>query len=331
LTGAALGLVVAAAVLHASWNAFAKRAQDQLVFLWMSLSLATLLLVPWAAWVAAVQGVSRSALPFTMATIAIHAVYFWTLSRAYRAGAFSHVYPIARGLGVALVPILAAPVLEEHVSVGGAIGVGLVILGVVARHWLTAHSPPEPTSSGSPGDSPGSRTRQDGVGDEPRGRHGGPEVNGGFELPVEVPRNADLGSAGTGWAVLTGLSVAAYSLVDKAGVARLHPVPYITALGLGTSLLLLPVAVARWPAVATEWRENRRAVLLSATMNLTAYLLVLFAFRLSKAGYVVAARELSIVFSTIIGSVWLNEGRLGGGLTSAGLILIGVACIAMAG
>jgi len=32
---------------------------------------------------------------------------------------------------------------------------------------------------------------------------------------------------GTGWAPLTGLTIAAYALVDKAGVSRLHPVPYI--------------------------------------------------------------------------------------------------------
>lgn len=47
-------------------------------------------------------------------------------------------------------------------------------------------------------------------------------------------------------------------------------------------------------------------------------------------GYVVAARELSIVFSTIIGSLWLGEGRLGPRLLGAGVILAGVACVALA-
>jgi drug/metabolite transporter (DMT)-like permease len=65
-------------------------------------------------------------------------------------------------------------------------------------------------------------------------------------------------------------------------------------------------------------------------MNLSAYLLVLFAFRLTKVGYVVAARELSIVFSTVIGSWWLGEGRLGGRLAGAAVILAGVVCIALA-
>jgi drug/metabolite transporter (DMT)-like permease len=71
-------------------------------------------------------------------------------------------------------------------------------------------------------------------------------------------------------------------------------------------------------------------MLAASTMILTAYLLVLFAFRLSKVGYVVAARELSIVFSAIIGSLWLREGRLAPRLLGAGIVLAGVACVALA-
>jgi drug/metabolite transporter (DMT)-like permease len=63
-------------------------------------------------------------------------------------------------------------------------------------------------------------------------------------------------------------------------------------------------------------------------MTGVGYMLVLFAFRLSKTGYVVAARELSIVFSTVIGSLWLHEGRLGPRLLGAGIILLGVVCVA---
>ena len=65
-------------------------------------------------------------------------------------------------------------------------------------------------------------------------------------------------------------------------------------------------------------------------MNLTSYLLVLFAFRLSKVGYVVAARELSILFSAFIGSLWLGEGPLLPRLTGASIVLAGVVCVALA-
>ena len=287
MTGAALALVLGAAVFHSIWNALAKRAQDQLAFLWSAETLATGLLAPFWLGMLAVDGFPASALPFVLATIVLHALYFFTLGNAYRWGEFSLVYPIARGLGVALVPVLAVFAFQERLSPLGTTGVTLVVLGIVGLH-LTPRSLSQIRARG--------------------GRLGG----------------------GTWWAVLTGLIIAAYSLVDKAGVARLHPVPYIGLLGLGSTVALLPAIRARGEAVRREWALNRRAIVVASTMTLTSYLLVLFAFRLSKIGYVVAARELSIVFSAVIGSLWLGEGRLGPRLLGALVILAGVACVALA-
>ena len=283
VTPLALALVVAAALLHASWNALAKQGQDQFVFLWSSVTVGTLLLGPWALRGLATDGFPTTAAPFVLATVLIHALYFWALGRAYRHGDFSRVYPIARGLGVALVPILAVPLLDERPSGLGAVGIVLVVLGITLLH----------------------RARDTRVAAQPGGH-------------------------GTGWAILTGLTIAAYSLVDRAGVARLHPVPYIACLGAGSVLVLLPAVVARRGALRREWTLNWRMILLASTMNLTAYLLVLFAFRLSKLGYVVAARELSIVFSTLIGGLWLREGHLGPRLTAATVVLAGVLLVATA-
>ncbi len=287
MTGAALALVIGAAILHSAWNALTKRALDPLVFLWSSVSLATLLLGPLVFWRLAAEGFPLAALPFVVATIALHALYFFALGRSYRSGEFSLVYPIARGLGVALVPVLALFLFDERLSPLGTAGVAGVVLGIVGLHL-------------------------------------GPR-----SWSATTPRPGGVG-AGTWWALLTGLTVALYSLVDKAGVARLHPVPYIGLLGLGSIVLLFPVVLARRGALSREWAANWRSILAASTMNLTAYLLVLFAFRLSKTGYVVAAREVSIVFSAIIGSLWLGEGRLGPRLAGAAVVLAGVVCVALA-
>lgn len=287
MTGTALALVIGAAVLHSAWNALAKRGRDQVVFLWSSVSLATVLLGPLWLWMLGNHGLPAHATPFVAATIALHALYFYALGRSYGSGEFSLVYPIARGLGVALVPILALVLLDERLSPLGTAGIALVVLGIIGLHL----TPRALSAAGS------------------LLRHAG---------------------AGTWWALLTGLIIAAYSLVDKAGVARLHPIPYIGLLGLGSVVLLLPAVLSKPGALRQEWALNWRAILIASTMNLTAYLLVLFAFRLSKTGYVVAARELSIVFSAIIGSLWLGEGRLGPRLAGAGIVLAGVACVALA-
>lgn len=287
MTGAALALVIGAAILHSSWNALAKQGRDQLVFLWSSVSLATLLLSPFGLLGLWIERLPVAAVPFVVSTIVLHALYFYALGRSYRSGAFSLVYPVARGLGVALVPILALLLFNERLSPLGTAGVTLVVLGIVGLHLSPSGWSAAAGQSGRVG-------------------------------------------AGTWWALLTGLTIAAYSLVDKAGVARLHPVPYIWLMGVGSMLLLVPVVQAKPGALRREWALNWRAIVAASTMNLTAYLLVLFAFRLSKVGYVVAARELSIVISAIIGSLWLNEGRLGSRLAGAGLVLLGVSCVALA-
>jgi drug/metabolite transporter (DMT)-like permease len=280
----ALGLVLAAAVIHAGWNALAKRAGvagDPLAFLWCAGAIGTLLYLPGVLYVLAETGLPRAALPFVIATIVLHSAYFFTLGRAYRSGDLSVVYPVARGLGVALVPGLALVLFDEHLSPFGVLGVTLVVLGIVALHW----------------------------------RH---------------RVRASLLAPGTGWAIATGVIIAGYSLVDKAGVSRLSPLAYIGLMELGATFVLGSVLFARRDSLRREWRANRTAVVIAGVLSPGGYLLVLFAFQLSKAAYVVAGREVSIVLSALIGSLWMGEGRLAQRLVGAVVVAAGVACVALA-
>ena len=282
MTSAALLLVFGAALLHAAWNALTKRGLDPIAFLWCIGAVGVILYTPFATATLLRHPLTPAAIPFVVGTVVLHALYFFTLGRAYRVGHLSVVYPIARGLGVALVPLLALVLFEERLSPLGTLGVALVVAGIVALHWR-------------PGE-----------------------------------WRAALAEPGTGWAVATGVLIAGYSLLDKAGVARVHPVVYIWLMEVGAGMLLTPVVLARRGSLAREWRENRPAILLGALMSPTGYLLVLFAFQLSKTAYVVAAREMSIVLSTLIGTLWLGEGGLVRRLTGAAVILAGVACVALA-
>ena len=287
MTGEALALVFGAAAIHAAWNALAKRGRDQFVFLWCAVSVASVVLLPIGLLTAGGARVPSAAIPFLVGTILIHAVYFYALGRSYGAGDFSLVYPIARGLGVALVPILALVLFHEALSPLGTVGVALVVTGIVVLQLRP-------------------------------------------ELWRALERRPERFGAGTGWALVTGVSIALYSVVDKGGVRVMHPVPYIALMGAGMSVLLLPAVLRRRAALRREWAVNWRPILVASTLNLTSYLLVLFAFRMSKVGYVVAAREISIVLSVLIGSLWFGEGRLGLRLVAAAIVLSGVACVAVA-
>lgn len=283
MTGAALALVLSAAVIHATWNAMAKGARDPMAMLWWAGVLSSLALAPPSLYVLARDGFSPRALPFVVATVLLHSMYFFSLGKAYQTGDFSVVYPMARGMGVALVPVGAYYFFDERLSRIGILGIALIAAGIFALHWR-------------------------------RGAWS--------EEALLRP--------GTGWAIATGLCIACYSLVDKVGVSHINPLPYLWAMMLGSCVSLLPAVRARPGSMAREWRENRLAVLLSGVLSPGGYLLVLFAFRLSKAGYVVAGREVSIVISALIGSILLKEGRLPQRLLGAAIVASGVICVALA-
>ena len=137
-------------------------------------------------------------------------------------------------------------------------------------------------------------------------------------------------ASGTGWALATGVLIASYSLLDKAGVARLHPLAYIWLIEMGSCVAAHAGGPGPGGLMRREWRVNRGTIAAAALMSPTSYLLVLFAFQFGKTGYVVAAREMSIVLSAVIGSVWFKEGGLGRRLAGAAVVLAGVACVALA-
>ena len=90
---AALALVLAAAVLHASWNRLLHGADDRLAAAAVGSLVAAVLLLP-VTIVAPPAGVW----PLALASGAAEATYFAFLAAAYRRGELSFTYPVARGI-----------------------------------------------------------------------------------------------------------------------------------------------------------------------------------------------------------------------------------------
>jgi drug/metabolite transporter (DMT)-like permease len=125
-TAAALLL---AAALHAGWTASVKSSRDPL------LALATLIATGGAcgAVLACVTGpLPRAAWPYLAASMALHAVYHVLLSRSYRLGDLSQVYPIARGAAPPLLALFAAFAADEIPSAAQLAGLGLASACVVS-------------------------------------------------------------------------------------------------------------------------------------------------------------------------------------------------------
>lgn len=130
-----IALVLAAALLHASWNALLKSSHDRLA----SLSLMTLgaglgaiPLVLWRPWPQAESWF------YILLSGLLHTGYNLFLIRAYRIGDFGQSYPIARGSSPLLVALGAAVFAGEQLGIYTVIGIALVSLGIVSLANLRA-------------------------------------------------------------------------------------------------------------------------------------------------------------------------------------------------
>jgi drug/metabolite transporter (DMT)-like permease len=134
MTTAAFALVLASAFCHSTWNFLLKRSEHKTAYLWSMGAFGFAVMLWPAAIVAIVGGFSWLALGFGVVTSLLHAVYGFTLSRSYTLGDLSTVYPVSRGMGPALVPLFAVPILGESVSGIAVAGIVLVVFGIYVIH-----------------------------------------------------------------------------------------------------------------------------------------------------------------------------------------------------
>lgn len=132
MTILALGLILAAAVGHATWNLLAKQAGGGAAFVWLFGALSALIYGPLALLIIVIERpvIGPSQLVFIGGSVLLHMAYFLLLQQGYRVGDLSLVYPLARGTGPMLSTIGAILLLGERPGVVGMIGAGLVILGI---------------------------------------------------------------------------------------------------------------------------------------------------------------------------------------------------------
>lgn len=132
MNGLALGLVLTAAVLHATWNILAKRASAGSPFIWLTFAISTTLYAPFA--LAVILLWPRPVTPIDIAFIVgngiLHMIYFIVLQRGYRLGDLSVVYPLARGTGPLLSSIAAVIFLGERPSPIATTGIIVIVVGV---------------------------------------------------------------------------------------------------------------------------------------------------------------------------------------------------------
>ncbi|MCP4754438.1 MAG: EamA family transporter [Proteobacteria bacterium] len=129
-------------------------------------------------------------------------------------------------------------------------------------------------------------------------------------------------------ALCVGISIVAYSIVDKIGVRFVPPIVYIWWLFFLSALFLTPIIYLRHRfTVARDAKRYFGYSLIIGIGSIATYLMILFAFTRGPVGYIVAVREFAVVFGTLLGITVLKEQASAAKLIAIGLIVVGTICI----
>ena len=127
--------VIAAAAMHAGWNAILKIRLDPFLAVVLVNAACGIIALPAALYIGVPE---LHVWPWIFSSILIHLFYYLTLSGAYRLADMGLVYPIARGSAPLMTTVLSMVLIGEAVSPLGFLGVVLLALGILAIAWRRA-------------------------------------------------------------------------------------------------------------------------------------------------------------------------------------------------
>ncbi len=269
MTGVAITLVLASAVVHTTWNRFVHARTDRLATMAVSGLAGALLLSP-AVLVHPPTSVWRLVLLSGVA----EAVYAWLLVSAYAHGSLAVAYPIGRGTAPLLVTVLAWAAAGQRPSAAAlaaavSLAAGLAVLALAGRSAGQARAVTYALATG---------------------------VSIGVYSVVDAVAVGSTSAAGYLGAALAvqGLLLSAACLLGSArsDVAG-GPISAEAGVAHGWSRVGWGVARLR--------RALRPGVAVGAGV-VAAYLLVLLAFQRAPAGRVATLREVSVLLAVAVSS-----------------------------
>jgi uncharacterized membrane protein len=141
-----------------------------------------------------------------------------------------------------------------------------------------------------------------------------------------------LGSRPAQLALMAALFLSFGSVIDKVGVGLVHPFLYAVLFMNLVALFLTVRLLGRrsFRDLAWQWLSSKRRLLVVGLLGVPSYALVLVAMNLSQVSYVIAARQVSVVFGVMLG-IWLLRERHGRvRLVASAVICLGVVMIGLA-
>lgn len=287
----ALSLVLAAALMHAAWNYFLKRAESDRTFWLLSYTLSASISIP-LIWIIDPESLSRiTALGWGLIALSapIHVFYALVLQAGYRKSDYSVVYPTARGTGPLITVCAAVLILGNAPSALGWLGIASIIAGIVLL------------------------TLKPGSGAEAKRIRTGLFWGGLTGLFIAGYSFCDA------WAVQQATGLTPFTFYCPSLALRavlLAPFVFMTPGWKKEAKRILSVSKVRHSLYAVTFGSPG------------AYILVLFALTVAPLAYVAPAREVGMMAGVVLGALLLRERlsktRLAGVFAmAAGVLLIG--------
>jgi drug/metabolite transporter (DMT)-like permease len=137
--------------------------------------------------------------------------------------------------------------------------------------------------------------------------------------------------AGLGWGALTGVLIAAYTLIDgyAVKVVLISPILVDYFGNLARIPFMIPSTLKDWAGFRAAWATLWHYALLMAVISPLAYVLVLYAVQRAPLSHVAPAREVSMLFAALIGGRMLGESDRGWRVAGAALMAAGVIALAL--
>jgi drug/metabolite transporter (DMT)-like permease len=132
--------------------------------------------------------------------------------------------------------------------------------------------------------------------------------------------------------VLTGISIAAYTLWDAESVKKTAITPLILTWfsGFARTVFLAPFIWQRRQEVRAIWSEFRRDVVLVSILDPLSYILFLTAFALGgQVSYLAPARQMSILIGALMGTRLLAERNSARRMAAVGAMMVGLMILAI--
>ncbi len=135
-----------------------------------------------------------------------------------------------------------------------------------------------------------------------------------------------------GFALLTGCTIASYTIWDKAAVSAwiVPPLVYDWGCNAFRVAVLAPWMRRHKPgAITSAWGNQRGTAVAIAILSPLAYILVLTAMVFTPVSLVAPAREVSILFAALMGAHLLREGDVARRAVAAVGMVLGVSGLAL--